>query len=54
MEFEALGPLMEVYGTPRNEVVDLLEGARARIVDVHRYDAAGPSWSSCRYVVEKR
>lgn len=48
------GPVMEVYGTPRNEVVDLLEKAGARIVDVHRYDAAGPSWRSFRYVAEKR
>lgn len=48
------GPVMEVYGTPRAQVVALLEAAGARVIDVQRYDAAGPTWVSYRYLAEKR
>lgn len=48
------GPVMEVYGTPREQIVALLEEFGARTVNVERYDAAGPAWISFRYVARKR
>jgi SAM-dependent methyltransferase len=46
-------PVMETYGIPKPQVVELLERAGGRVVDVQRYDVCGPYWISYRYCVTK-
>lgn len=46
-------PVMEMYGTPRPEVIELIESAGGRLVEVQRYDVAGEEWVSYRYCATK-
>ncbi len=44
-----LRPQVEMYGIPREEVLDILAHAGARTFAVVENDAAGPGWISLRY-----
>jgi SAM-dependent methyltransferase len=46
-------PWMDVYGIPKQRVIALLERSGARLLDVQPNDAAGPEWTSYRYVVSR-
>ena len=52
-ETSAPAPMMEMYGIPRDEVLSLLDGSGARVVEVTENDAAGPGWISLRYTATK-
>jgi ubiquinone/menaquinone biosynthesis C-methylase UbiE len=51
---ENLERLIDMHGIPREEVVRVIEGARATLVQVQEDDCAGPEWFSFRYWVTKR
>jgi trans-aconitate methyltransferase len=44
---------MDMYGTPRDRVVRLVEEAGARIIDVQADSQAGPHWIGHRYYIRK-
>jgi SAM-dependent methyltransferase len=46
-------PWMDVYGIPKQRVIALLERSGARVLDVQPNDAAGPEWTSYRYVASR-
>ncbi len=50
----SLDPRMEMYGVPKEEVVDLVLGAGGSVLHVRDYPCAGPDWESYLYVVLKR
>jgi SAM-dependent methyltransferase len=47
-------PVMEMHGIPKTRVVELLQSARGHVVEVQRFDYAGPEWISYRYFVTRR
>ena len=46
-------PWMDVYGIPKQRVIGMLKRSGARVLDVQPNDAAGPEWTSYRYVVSR-
>jgi len=48
---EHLEQLIDMHGIPREEVVRVIEAARATLVHVVEDDSAGPDWFSFRYWV---
>jgi SAM-dependent methyltransferase len=44
---------MDMFGTPRAEVIRLLESAQSEVVDVTPDECAGPHWISYRYCARK-
>jgi SAM-dependent methyltransferase len=46
-------PLMEMYGTPKRVVIDLIQSAGGRVIDVKQDDMAGEEWISYHYCVVK-
>jgi SAM-dependent methyltransferase len=46
-------PWMDVYGIPKRRLISLLERSGARVLDVQPNDAAGPEWTSYRYVASR-
>jgi SAM-dependent methyltransferase len=48
------GPRMEGHSVPRDEVLPLLDGAGAEVVDVTPDRSAGPAWLAFRYCAVKR
>ncbi len=47
-------PRMEMHCIEADEVVSLLEGSGAEVLDVLRDEASGPRWTSFRYCAQKR
>ena len=47
-------PVMEMHSLPRDEIVALLTGAGAELLNVYRYDAAGSELESWGYLARKR
>jgi SAM-dependent methyltransferase len=46
-------PVMEMYGTPAQEVADWVEKCRGRVMHIENDDSAGPLWCSKRYWATK-
>ena len=46
-------PVMEMHGVPKQEVIDLVERNRGKVLNVERDFAAGAEWISYRYCVKR-
>lgn len=46
-------PHMEMYGTPKEIILAMLQAQGGEVLDVVQNDAAGPEWISYRYCVRK-
>ncbi len=46
-------PVMNMYGIPRPQVVDLIQARGVRVVEVLPDDSADAAWESYRYVIQK-
>jgi SAM-dependent methyltransferase len=49
-----LVPQIEMYGVPRDEVLEILTAAGGSVVDVKEDNSGGPEWLSFNYCVTKR
>ena len=46
-------PVMETYGIPRDEVIELINLDGGRVVDIQRDKSVGEAWISYRYYITK-
>ena len=46
-------PVMEMYGIPKKEVVDLIRKSNGEVLDIEQNVAAGSEWISYRYCVRR-
>jgi SAM-dependent methyltransferase len=46
-------PIMEMYGVPKSEVIELIGEAGGRVVDVTEFNVSGDEWLSYRYCATK-